>query len=80
MNWFFFVFCFRRDCGLLEEDAKTIRGSLLSLVKYYIVKDITLDELLQLFNFMLTCNEESMVRYNDRINCPVLVNQVLLIG
>ena len=49
------------DCTLSEEDAKTIRVSLLNLVKFYIVKEITLEELNQLLHFMIACKEENMV-------------------
>jgi uncharacterized protein YeeX (DUF496 family) len=47
---------------LSEEDARTIRVSLLSLVKYYIAKDITIDELSAILQFMMGCKEESLVK------------------
>ena len=56
-----FLLYFSSDCGLSEEDAKTIRVSLLNLIKFYIVKEITLEELNQLIHFMIACKDENMV-------------------
>ena len=49
------------SCELTEEDAKMIRVSLFGLVKFYIVKEITHEELSSLLNFMLVCLDENMV-------------------
>lgn len=49
------------ECGLSEEDAKTVRMSLLNLVKYYIAKDVTFVELSALLNFMIACHDEHMI-------------------
>ncbi|XP_060592045.1 neurobeachin-like protein 1, partial [Ruditapes philippinarum] len=52
---------YSNDCTLSEEDARTIRVSLLSLIKYYIAKDITIDELSAILHFMMGCKEESLI-------------------
>ncbi|XP_053386541.1 neurobeachin-like protein 1 [Mercenaria mercenaria] len=52
---------YSNDCVLSEEDARTIRVSLLSLVKYYIVRDITVEELSAVFHFMMACKDENMI-------------------
>ncbi|KAL4217498.1 Neurobeachin-like protein 1 [Mactra antiquata] len=49
------------ECTLSEDDARTIRVSLLNLVKYFIAKDITAEELNIIFNFMMACRGENMI-------------------
>ena len=46
---------------LSEEDAKTIRVALLGLIKYYVFREITFDELNQILNFVVTVKDENMV-------------------
>lgn len=45
---------------LSKEDAKTIRGSLLGLIKFYIIKDITFEELSQIMAFVMAAKEETL--------------------
>ncbi|KAK3582874.1 hypothetical protein CHS0354_012486 [Potamilus streckersoni] len=47
--------------GLSEEDAKTIRVSLLNLIKYYVAKEITYDELNSMVSFIITVRQEDMI-------------------
>ncbi|XP_021366386.1 neurobeachin-like protein 1 isoform X2 [Mizuhopecten yessoensis] len=49
------------DSGLSAVDAKTIRGSLLSLVKYYMIKDVTAEEVSSIICFLVTVKEEDLV-------------------
>ncbi|XP_025103761.1 neurobeachin-like protein 1 isoform X2 [Pomacea canaliculata] len=49
------------DSGLSEEDSKTIRVSLFNLIKYYIIRDITADELGQLLGFLLAVKTQDLV-------------------
>ncbi|XP_012936084.1 neurobeachin-like protein 1 [Aplysia californica] len=49
------------DSLLGAEDSKMIRVSLLNLIKYYIIKDITSDELSQLTSFMLAVREPTLL-------------------
>ncbi|ESO94157.1 hypothetical protein LOTGIDRAFT_232423 [Lottia gigantea] len=44
-----------------EEDGKTIRVSLINLIKYYITHDITGDECSQLIAFLITVKEEVLL-------------------
>ena len=44
-----------------EEDGKTIRVSLINLIKYYITHDITADECSQLIAFLIVVKEEVLV-------------------
>ncbi|CAI9726854.1 1 isoform X1 [Octopus vulgaris] len=46
--------------SLTKEDTKTIRVSLLGLIKFYIAKDITFDELSQILAFLLNVKEEDL--------------------
>ena len=48
--------------NISSEDIKTIRVSLLSLVKYYIVKDVRNDELTGIVRFLVAAGNEHMVR------------------
>ncbi len=52
---------FSGEGKLSEEDAKTIRVSLLGLIKYYVFKEITFDELNQILCFVVTVKDENMV-------------------
>lgn len=45
---------------LCKEDAKTIRGSLLGLIKFYILKDITFEEVSQIMAFVIAVKEETL--------------------
>jgi len=48
--------------------------SLMGLVKYYVLKDITSAELAAIFNYMMACHDESMVRTlsNILVLCVIL--------
>ncbi len=52
---------FSGEGKLSDEDAKTIRVSLLGLIKYYVFKEITFDELNQILCFVVTVKDENMV-------------------
>lgn len=45
-----------------DEDAKTIRVALLGLIKYYVFREITFEELNQILCFVVTVEDENMVR------------------
>lgn len=47
--------------GLSPEDMKTIRVSLMSLIKYYISRDITYDELDAILKFLFAVKDQDMV-------------------
>lgn len=47
--------------ALSPEDAKTLRGALLSLVKYFIVKDVNVKEMTAILGFISTVKEEPLV-------------------
>ncbi|XP_067686159.1 neurobeachin-like protein 1 [Haliotis asinina] len=47
--------------GLSEEDSKTIRVSLFNLIKFYIIKDITVEELAQMISFLTVVKEENLI-------------------
>lgn len=47
--------------ALTPEDAKTLRGALLSLVKYFIVKDVNVKEVTAILGFISTVKEEPLV-------------------
>jgi neurobeachin-like protein 1/2 len=47
--------------ALTPEDAKTLRGALLSLVKYFIVKDVNVKEVSAILGFLSTVKEEPLV-------------------
>ncbi|XP_052812655.1 neurobeachin-like protein 1 isoform X3 [Mya arenaria] len=47
--------------GLSEEDSRTIRVSLMGLVKYFILKDITAQEMAAVLNYMMACGDENMI-------------------
>ncbi|XP_069107826.1 neurobeachin-like protein 1 isoform X1 [Argopecten irradians] len=49
------------DCGLSAADAKTIRGSLLSLVKYYMTKDVLVEEVSSILCFIATVKQEDLI-------------------
>ncbi len=49
------------ECQVSAEDGKTIRVSLLGLVKYYVAKEITFEELNQLLGFIAAVHEENLV-------------------
>ncbi|CAG2206968.1 NEBL1_2 [Mytilus edulis] len=50
-----------RDSGLSSEDSKQIRVSLFSLVKFYIAREVTADELLHIIGFLVVAREENMI-------------------
>ncbi|XP_059473157.1 neurobeachin-like protein 1 isoform X2 [Neocloeon triangulifer] len=43
------------------EDAKTLRGALLSLIKYYLLKDVNVKEVNAILGFLSTAKEETLV-------------------
>ncbi|KAK7507554.1 hypothetical protein BaRGS_00001489, partial [Batillaria attramentaria] len=49
------------ESGLTDEDSKTIRVSLLNLIKYYIIKDITAEELGQLMGFLVVVKQQELI-------------------
>ena len=49
------------DDKISSDDARTIRGSLFSLVKFYMSKEGTYDELNALLSFLYDVNDEPVV-------------------
>ncbi|XP_041374666.1 neurobeachin-like protein 1 [Gigantopelta aegis] len=49
------------DGGLSDEDRRTIRVSLVNLIKFYIVKDITIDELASIISFLTVVKQENII-------------------
>jgi len=49
--------------ALTPEDTKTLRGALLSLIKYFIVKDVNVKEVTAILGFLSTVKEEPLVNY-----------------
>ncbi|XP_077997957.1 neurobeachin-like protein 1 isoform X2 [Glandiceps talaboti] len=47
--------------GLSSEDARTIRVSLLGLIKYYVGKGIEIEEMMAIVNFLVQASEDSMI-------------------
>ncbi|KAL5005989.1 hypothetical protein ScPMuIL_017147 [Solemya velum] len=47
--------------NLSADDAKPIRMSLFGLIKYYVIKDITFQEVSQILNFLIVLTEEEVV-------------------
>ena len=46
---------------LTAEDCQTIRGSLYGLIKFYVLKDITFQELSQIISFITAVKQEQLV-------------------
>ncbi len=55
-----FISCSDPD-SLSQDDARTIRGAMMGLVKLYVVKEITFKELTHLLNFLTAVQNENLV-------------------
>ena len=60
----FMLICYSTSpekCRLSAEHSCTIRGALFSLVKYYVGREITFDELNYIVGFLVVVKEETLV-------------------
>lgn len=51
----------REDSGLSLEDNKAIRAALFGLIKFYVFKDISYEEVNQILNFIVAVKQEFSV-------------------
>ncbi|KAK7111968.1 hypothetical protein V1264_011504 [Littorina saxatilis] len=49
------------ESGLTEEDSKTIRTSLFNLIKYYVIRDIKVEELGQIIGFLVVVKQQELI-------------------
>lgn len=69
---------FYSNCDLLcNEDVKTIRVSLLGLVKYYITRDINIQDISAIIGFLISVKEEEMLEEILDVVLSIMENRVV---
>lgn len=67
LNWLSFLPYFRKnankDSDLSEDDVRTIRASLCSLIKYYISKGMSQEEMQSILGYIAAIGDEDQVRF-----------------
>ncbi|XP_067125871.1 neurobeachin-like protein 1 isoform X3 [Centruroides vittatus] len=69
---------FYSNCDLLcNEDIKTIRVSLLGLIKYYVTRDINIQDISALIGFLISVKEEEMLEEVLDVILSIMENRVV---